>query len=273
MEKEFKINDDIKILKLEILNKNLKQNWTLDTDLWNEEFPHDYRFEDTYLQLSFVLRDFNMNELKHLILITNLFDIKNYNHEITTLINNYIKSCVNYINHELDGNTEEYFKKFNKNNNCFSYEKRIRDELKKYNIQYSVFFYGTLRSSEVRTAVLGKDIRKNMMDTATLQKYKVFKVKGAHYPLIKYTNNEKDIVDGLIATSLTYNELITLDKFEGKSYFRQFIRVNANNNILDAQIYLPKAHLIASEAWDYDDWYKNDMSKFFQNEFDLNGVK
>ena len=43
-----------------ILSKNLKQNWNLDTDLWNEEFPHDYRFEDTYLQLSFVLRDFNI---------------------------------------------------------------------------------------------------------------------------------------------------------------------------------------------------------------------
>ena len=86
--------------------------------------------KDTYLQLSFVLRDFNMNELKHLISITNLFDIKNYNHEITSLINNYIKSCADYINHELDGKTEEYFKKFNKNNNCFSYEKRIKDELK-----------------------------------------------------------------------------------------------------------------------------------------------
>ena len=267
------INDDVKILKLEILSKNLKQNWNLDTDLWNEEFPHDYRFEDTYLQLSFVLRDFNMNELKHLISITNLFDIKNYNHEIATLINNYIKSCADYINHELDGNTEGYFKKFNKNNNCFSYEKRIRDELKKYNIQYAVFFYGTLRSSEVRTAVLGKDIRENIMDTATLQKYKVFKVKDTHYPLIKYTNNKNDIVEGIIAKNLTYNELMKLDKFEGENYFRQFIQVNTKNNILDAQIYLPKANLISSEPWDYDDWYKNDMKKFFENEFDLNGVK
>jgi len=63
MAEQLNINDDVKILKLEILSKNLKQNWNLDTDLWNEEFPHDYRFEDTYLQLSFVLRDFNMNEL------------------------------------------------------------------------------------------------------------------------------------------------------------------------------------------------------------------
>ena len=44
-------------------------------------------------------------------------------------------------------------------------------------------------------------------------------------------------------------------------------------NTEDAQIYLPKANLISSEPWDYDDWYKNDMKKFFENEFDLNGVK
>ena len=142
-----------------------------------------------------------------------------------------------------------------------------------YNIQYSVFFYGTLRSSQVREAVLGKDISTKMMDTATLKKYKVFKVKDAHYPLIKYTNNEKDIVDGIIAKNLTYEQLITLDKFEGENYFRQFIKVHTNNNILDSQIYLPKTNLISSEPWDYDDWYKNDMKKFFENEFDLNGVK
>ena len=111
------------------------------------------------------------------------------------------------------------------------------------------------------------------MDSATLKKYKVFKVKDAHYPLIKYTNNKKDIVDGIIAKNLTYEQLITLDKFEGKNYFRQFIKVHTNNNILDAQIYLPKSNLISSEPWDYDDWYKNDMKKFFENEFDLNGVK
>ena len=111
------------------------------------------------------------------------------------------------------------------------------------------------------------------MYTATLQKYKVFKVKDTQYPLIKYTNNKKDIAEGIIAINLTYNELMKLDRFEGENYFRQFIKVNTKNNILDTQIYLPKANLISSEPWDYDDWYKNDMKKFFENEFDLNGVK
>ena len=124
------INDEIVSLKLEILKENLKQKWWLDSDVWNEEFPYDYRFEDTYLQLSFIFRDFNMIELSQLVKLTDVFNIKEFDHSISSLINNYIKSCVEYLNYEIDGRSEEYFKKFNINNNCFSYEKKIRQEIK-----------------------------------------------------------------------------------------------------------------------------------------------
>ena len=133
MENHQNINDEITSLKLMILQNNLKQNWNLDSEVWNEEFPYDYRFEDTYLQLSFILVDFSMDELKDLSSITNVFDIKKFNHTISSLINNYVKSCVDYLNHEIDGKTEEYFKKFDKNNNCFAYEKKIKYELNKLN--------------------------------------------------------------------------------------------------------------------------------------------
>ena len=202
MDETLKINDDIKSLKLAVLKDNLKQNWKLDTDLWNEEFPHDFRFEDTYLQLSFVLRDFNIDELKHLISITNLFDVKNYSHDISTLINNYIKSCVDYLNHEIDGKTDEYFQKFNNNNNCFSYEKKIKKSLTKYQINYSLFFYGTLRSLEVRKAVNGESSDVHHVSLGYLLKHKVFRVKNANYPLIKYTNNQVDVVKGLMMLCL-----------------------------------------------------------------------
>ena len=161
MENHQNINDEITSLKLMILQNNLKQNWNLDSEVWNEEFPYDYRFEDTYLQLSFILRDFNVEELNDLCLVTNVFDINKFNHTISTLINNYIKSCVDYLNHEIDGKTEEYFMEFNKNNNCFSYEKKIKKELANSITKYAMFFYGTLRAIEVREAVLGKDIDKH----------------------------------------------------------------------------------------------------------------
>ncbi|MDG1465650.1 MAG: gamma-glutamylcyclotransferase, partial [Alphaproteobacteria bacterium] len=273
MSEKLNINDDVKVLKLNILKDNLKQNWNLDTDIWNEEFPHDYRFEDTYLQLSFILRDFNIDELKHLIYITNLFDVRNYNHDISTLINNYIKSCVEYLNHEIDGKADEYFKKYDKNNNCFSYEKKIREALSKHNIQYSLFFYGTLKASEVRKAVLGENIEYHEATNGFLTHYKVFQVKDANYPLIKFTNNEEDVVKGLLIYNISSDELNKLDKFEGINYFRQYVKINVAGNLYDSQIYIPNKNLVHSEPWDYENWYNNDMQSFFNNEFDLNGVK
>ena len=273
MAKQLNINDDVKILKLKILKENLKQNWNLDSDLWNEEFPYDFRFEDTYLQLSFVLRDFNIDELKHLISITNLFDVKNYSHSISTLINNYIKSCVDYLNHEIDGNTDEYFRKFNNQNSCFSYEKKIKDTVKKHQINYSLFFYGTLRSLEVRKAVIGEGSDNHITSSGYLVKHKVYKVKNANYPLIRYTNNQFDVVKGLLINNITFEELKKLDKFEGKNYFRQFVKVSVDQIDHDAQIYMPNKNMVSEEPWDYEEWYKNDMQKFFSNEFDLNGVR
>ena len=273
MSEKLNINDDVKVLKLNILKDNLKQNWNLDTDIWNEEFPHDYRFEDTYLQLSFILRDFNIDELKHLIYITNLFDVRNYNHDISTLIKNYIKSCVEYLNHEIDGKADEYFKKYDKNNNCFSYEKKIKEALSKHNIQYSLFFYGTLKASEVRKAVLGENIEYHEATNGFLTHYKVFQVKDANYPLIKFTNNEEDVVKGLLIYNISSDELNKLDKFEGINYFRQYVKINVAGNLYDSQIYIPNKNLVHSEPWDYENWYNNDMQSFFNNEFDLNGVK
>ena len=271
MEKDLNINSDVKSLKLNILKENLKQDWNLDTDLWNEEFPHDYRFEDTYLQLSFVLRDFNIDELKHLISITNIFDIKNYNHDISTLINNFVRSCVEYLNYEIEGKSDEYFKKFDKNNNCFSYEKKIKNALKKHKLKYSLFFYGTLRSEEVREAVIGQ--KKFNISHGILQKHKVYKVKNANYPLIKFTNQKSDEVKGILITDITTEEIKKLDKFEGKNYFRQFVKINMKDKLYDAQIYMPQKTLIAEEPWNFDYWYKNNINDFFSKEFNLNGVK
>lgn len=266
------VNDDIKILKLRVLKDNMKQNWNLDTDVWNEEFPHDYRFEDTYLQLSFILRHFNIDELKHLILITDVFDIKNYNHTISILINNYIKSCVDYLNFEIEGKSEEYFKKFNKDNNCFSYEGKIKNALKKQKVHYSLFFYGTLRALEVREAVLGKDVCEHITHTGYLNRYKVYGVRGANFPLIKFTNNIADKTEGLLIYNITYEDLLKLDKFEGINYFRDSVKINVDQELYDSQVYMPNESIVSDGLWDYKNWYKYDMQKFFKNDFDVNGV-
>ena len=272
MENHQNINDEITSLKLMILQNNLKQNWNLDSEVWNEEFPYDYRFEDTYLQLSFILRDFNVEELNDLCLVTNVFNINKFNHTISTLINNYIKSCVDYLNHEIDGKTEEYFMEFNKNNNCFSYEKKIKKELANTIKKYAMFFYGTLRAIEVREAVLGKDIDKHKSDKAIICKYQVYKVMNANYPLITYTNNSQDKVEGLLVHNISEEELKKLDAFEGKNYFREKAQVEVHGQLFNVEIYMPNKTMGLDQIWDFDDWYKNNMEDFFKKEFNINGV-
>ena len=272
MENHQNINDEITSLKLMILQNNLKQNWNLDSEVWNEEFPYDYRFEDTYLQLSFILRDFNVEELNDLCLVTNVFNINKFNHTISTLINNYIKSCVDYLNHEIDGKTEEYFMEFNKNNNCFSYEKKIKKELVKSIKKYAMFFYGTLRAIEVREAVLGKDIDKHKSNKAIIYKHQVYKVMNANYPLITYTNNSQDKVEGLLVHNISEEELKKLDAFEGKNYFRAKAQVEVHGQLFNVEIYMPDKTMELDQIWDFEDWYKNNMEDFFKKEFNINGV-
>ena len=120
--------DNFQELKLKLLKFNLKQNWTLPNQVWNEEIPHDYMYEDTYLQLSFVFNNFTQDELLELIKLTNSEIVDGINKNILIEINNYIKSCVNFINYEINGETEKYFQKFKKNS-CFSYEKKIKNYL------------------------------------------------------------------------------------------------------------------------------------------------
>ena len=106
--------DTFQELKLKLLKFNLNQNWTLPNEIWNEEIPHDYMYEDTYLQLSFVFNTFTQNQLLQLIKLTNDEKIDGINKNLFIEINNYIKSCVNFINYEVKGETEKYFQKFKK---------------------------------------------------------------------------------------------------------------------------------------------------------------
>ena len=101
----------------------------------------------------------------------------------------------------------------------------------------------------------------------------VYKVRDANYPLIKCTKNKDDIVHGILIHNISSDELVKLDKFEGVNYFRQYVKVNIAGNFLDSQIYMPHKNMLHSEPWNYENWYKNDMEKFFNNEFNLNGVE
>ena len=89
--------------------------------------------------------------------------------------------------------------------------------------EFTLFFYGTLRAAEIRSAVLGHDLPTGHLTDAVLENYQVRRVKGALYPLLVPAAGEKAI--GLLATSLDRQAIQMLDQFEGNHYNRAALQV------------------------------------------------
>jgi len=79
-------------------------------------------------------------------------------------------------------------------------------------------------------------------------------------------------VEGLLVHNITGEELKKLDVFEGKNYFRAKAQVEVDTKSFIVQIYMPEQTMESDKFWNYEDWYKNNMKKICQNEFNINGV-
>ena len=137
--------------------------------------------------------------------------------------------------------------------------------------EFTLFFYGTLRAAEIRSAVLGYDLPTGQLTDAVLENYQVRRVEGALYPLLVPAAGEKAI--GLLATSLDRLAIQMLDQFEGNHYNRSALQVHTAAGFVEADVYLPDDTLLAAESWDFDRWYKNDMTAFLQQDFRQEGVR
>ena len=135
----------------------------------------------------------------------------------------------------------------------------------------TLFFYGTLRAAEVRSAVLGDDLPAAHLTDAVLENYQVKRVHGALYPMLVAAAGEK--AAGLVATGLNRQAIQKLDQFEGPHYSRTALQVLTATGLVEADIYLPHDKLSAAEPWNFDSWYKHDMTTFLQQDFRLEGVR
>lgn len=135
----------------------------------------------------------------------------------------------------------------------------------------ALFFYGTLRAAEVRKAVLGEDLEPAQLQQAVLNDYEVRRVDGALYPMLVARSGGR--VNGLVVTGLDAAALHKLDQFEGVHYRRASLEVNAAHGRIDADVYLPDQQMVAAELWDFDSWYKRDMTPFLEREFNPEGVR
>ena len=139
---------------------------------------------------------------------------------------------------------------------------------------YSLFFYGTLRSEDVRKAVLGNLELRLKYSKAFIIGYKLFRVKNTNYPLIIYNKNFKDPIDGILVSGINSKILKKLDLFEGENYSRNKIVAfeKGEEKKIYVEIYMPNKALDYSDIWVYEDWEKKNKSNFFKTDFNINGV-
>ena len=139
----------------------------------------------------------------------------------------------------------------------------------------TLFFYGTLRSHEVREAVIGDRAKQLNLINGHLYGYKLYEVKNTNYPLILSDTSSSNKINGLIAIGLDKSIIRKLDLFEGKNYSRAAVSVfrDSDNEGIIAEIYIPKKTLQYTEEWTYENWYKYKRKSFLQDDFRKRGVR
>ena len=77
----------------------------------------------------------------------------------------------------------------------------------------------------------------------------------------------------MVVTGLDRQSADKLDQFEGVHYRRASVKVMTVNGSMVADVYLPDAEMVAAELWDFDSWYKHDMTSFLEQDFNPDGVR
>ena len=135
----------------------------------------------------------------------------------------------------------------------------------------NLFFYGTLKAEQVRQAVLGARHADFAIAAAQIAGYEVRQVSGALYPMIVASDHAKT-VSGLIMYDVDAGCVALLDRFEGEHYHRIQVAVTSGNGEEQAEIYLPDNTMTPAGLWDFDKWVRDDMERFFAEDFSAAGV-
>ncbi len=144
------------------------------------------------------------------------------------------------------------------------------------NSQYPpLFFYGTLRSQEVRYAVLHKLEGSLTLVEGFIIGYDLFKVKNTNYPLILRNKKSLKRVLGYIVYNHNQEIINKLDLFEGENYSRykaQAFKLSDELKV-EVELYMPNKKLEYCEPWIFENWLKLEKESFFKKDFNKDGIK
>ena len=140
---------------------------------------------------------------------------------------------------------------------------------------HPLFFYGTLRSQEVRYAVLHKLEGSLTLVEGFIIGYDLFKVKNTNYPLILKNKKSLKRILGFIVYNHNQEIINKLDLFEGENYSRfkaQAFRLSDELKV-EVELYMPNKKLEYCEPWIFENWVKLEKEGFFMNDFNKDGIK
>ena len=138
----------------------------------------------------------------------------------------------------------------------------------------TIFFYGTLKDRDVREAVLDKHANNLILIDAFIKGYKLFKVRNTNYPLIIRDSLTKNCIYGVLVNGINTEIINKLDLFEGENYsrFKTYAYIANEKLKIKTEIYMPNKSLEYLDEWIFDDWYKFNKKKFFEDDFNKNGI-
>ena len=140
---------------------------------------------------------------------------------------------------------------------------------------HPLFFYGTLRSQEVRYAVLHKLEGSLTLVEGFIIGYDLFKVKNTNYPLILRNKKSLKRILGFIVYNHNQEIINKLDLFEGENYSRykaQAFKLSDELKV-EVELYMPNKKLEYCEPWIFENWLKFEKESFFKKDFNKDGIK
>lgn len=137
-------------------------------------------------------------------------------------------------------------------------------EINKGQDMQNLFAYGTLMCEDIMGAVSGCRLSGV---AGILRSYRRRPVKGEHYPAL--VPDKEGCVTGVVYLNLPAPVWDRLDRFEGRMYIRQHVKVEMNEGILlPAETYVLQKEFqdrLEVSEWDFEDFLRSGKKSFQLN--------
>ncbi|MEM0896401.1 MAG: gamma-glutamylcyclotransferase family protein, partial [Verrucomicrobiota bacterium] len=102
-------------------------------------------------------------------------------------------------------------------------------------------------------------------ENATLHGFRNLRVKGATFPGILKTDQQDDVVKGVLYLEVSDEAIERLDRFEDTFYVRESVAVTCSDSTYDAEAYVvpvEHARVLSNETWDRTQFERDHLADF-----------